>query len=448
MQQHSFVRKHAAIACTLSLALATSPFATAFAAGNDSATPIAGLAEINAQVEATTTAYREAEAELENLNAQIADNEAKVADIEARLPEQRARTAASIRTLYKFQQSSPNLIDLIISTDDFNDFVSTLHYIDSITSRNTAEIKALSTMQDELVQAQSSLVVERDAAVTKQEDAREALELARNTRAALQQRADKKAAQEADARTAAIAAAQVKVSTASSTGPVTTATTPAAPSGATTQQTTPTNSDDAKPADSKPADAKPAQNKPAEQQTPTEAPKPEANPSNQTTPQPSTPANNDKPTSEATFTTVSGNTATVEVAPAPSPSTDPIVTNTTSDEVSNWASRIDAYLEGTALAGHGSDFAQAASTYGVDPRIAPAIAGVESGWGQVCFRDHNAWGWGSSDWDSWETAIDSYVHGYSNIYGSTVTLEGAEMYASNDIYDVWYSTVLSEMDRI
>ena len=113
MQQHSFVRKHAAIACTLSLALATSPFATAFAAGNDSATPIAGLAEINAQVEATTTAYREAEAELENLNAQIADNEAKVLSKRCGIESSEAKiivdTARVIRNLHTKGELSSTL---------------------------------------------------------------------------------------------------------------------------------------------------------------------------------------------------------------------------------------------------------------------------------------------------------------------------------------------------
>jgi peptidoglycan hydrolase CwlO-like protein len=122
-----------------------------------------------ASVEETTRVYQEAETALQNLNAQIAENEAKAAEIQTRLPEQRARAAASIRTLYKFQQNTPGLLDLICSAEDFNDFVSTLHYIDSITERNTAEIRALSDLQDEekVLMAQYELAFDL-AAIEKQ----------------------------------------------------------------------------------------------------------------------------------------------------------------------------------------------------------------------------------------------------------------------------------------
>jgi hypothetical protein len=93
-------------------------------------------------------------------------------------------------------------------------------------------------------------------------------------------------------------------------------------------------------------------------------------------------------------------------------------------------------------------FAQAAAEYGVDPRISPAISCVESGKGVVCFLPHNAWGWGSYSWPDWETAIRGHVSGFASGYGSTITLEGARIYASNDIYREWYTTVLSEMSSI
>ena len=149
-----------------------------------------------------------------------------------------------------------------------------------------------------------------------------------------------------------------------------------------------------------------------------------------------------------TFTTSSGTTAVVEVAPEPDASTEPIVENTTSSEVGSWASRIDAYLAGSPLEGYGVDFAQAASDYGVDPRISPAISCVESGKGAVRFRSHNAWGWGQVDWPDWPTAIRGHVSGFARGYGGTLTLEGAQMYTGSSIYAQWYSTVLSEMERI
>lgn len=115
--------------------------------------------------------------------------------------------------------------------------------------------------------------------------------------------------------------------------------------------------------------------------------------------------------------------------------------------VSQWAPRIDAYLAGSPMAGQGATFARAAYTYNVDPRFSPAIACVESGKGAYCFRPHNAWGWGSSSWGSWEEAIDSHVRGLSIGYGYTVTIEGARKYCPPNA-DFWYNTVSSQMNLI
>lgn len=408
MERRALSSKHTAIACAISLALATNAFTPALAAGNDTIAP--QMSAMSQRVEDTARAYQEAEAAVNELNDQIAQNEARSAEIEAQLPEQRQRAAQSIKELYIMQQAAPSLLDLVLSSENFNDFITTLHYVDTITSRYTAEVVSLNNMQNDLSLTQAALVSQRDEATQRQEDARIALDEARSVRAELQKQADQIAQKESGDRAQAVDNALRAIAAAEGAA--------AGQDPAAAQQ-----ANAAQPNAANPAAATPQQqpvNKPATaESTPT-----------------------------ATFTNASGNTAAVEVPASPSPSTDPIVTNTTSDEVSSWADRINSYLEGTTLAGYGEQFAQAASDYGVDPRIAPAISGVESGWGQVTFRDHNAWGWGDSGWDSWDTAIDSYVKGYSDIYGSSITLEGAEMYASNDIYDQWYSTVLSEMDRI
>ncbi|MGI6217557.1 MAG: coiled-coil domain-containing protein, partial [Coriobacteriales bacterium] len=118
-----------------------------------------------------------------------------------------------------------------------------------------------------------------------------------------------------------------------------------------------------------------------------------------------------------------------------------------SDFVDEWTSRINNYLAGSPLAGYGETFAEAAWDYGVDPRWSPAIACVESGKGASCFRSHNAWGWGTSSWSSWEEAITAHVSGLARIYGSTLTPSAAQKYCpSNATY--WYNKCLSEMNKI
>lgn len=115
--------------------------------------------------------------------------------------------------------------------------------------------------------------------------------------------------------------------------------------------------------------------------------------------------------------------------------------------VNAWAPRIDAYLAGSPLAGHGRDFAVAAWKYGVDPRFSPAISNTESGKGAYCYASYNAWGWGAIDFDSWEQAIDSHVKGLAEGYGYTISPAAAQKYCPPTWYH-WYSVTLAEMNKI
>ena len=115
--------------------------------------------------------------------------------------------------------------------------------------------------------------------------------------------------------------------------------------------------------------------------------------------------------------------------------------------IEEWTARIDAYLAGSPLAGQGVTFATAAWDNGVDPRWSPAISNTESSKGAVCFLPYNAWGWGSSSFSSWEEAINTHVAGLASVYGHTITYSAAQKYCPPN-YDHWFSSTLSEMQRI
>ncbi len=115
--------------------------------------------------------------------------------------------------------------------------------------------------------------------------------------------------------------------------------------------------------------------------------------------------------------------------------------------VEEWPRRIDAYLAGSNLAGHGSDFAEAAWEYGIDPRWSPAISNTESGKGAHCFLPYNAWGWGASIWFNWTDAIWGHVKGLSEGYGYSITYSAAAKYCPPNTSN-WYSNTLSEMSKI
>lgn len=115
--------------------------------------------------------------------------------------------------------------------------------------------------------------------------------------------------------------------------------------------------------------------------------------------------------------------------------------------VSTWAARIDAFNAGYPLEGYGRTFAEAAYDSGVDPRFSPAIARVESGSGQNCVYSCNAWGWGTSSWPDWDTAIREHVSGLAAGYGHTLTYDMA--YSYNELNpDEWYAQVESCMYQI
>lgn len=115
--------------------------------------------------------------------------------------------------------------------------------------------------------------------------------------------------------------------------------------------------------------------------------------------------------------------------------------------IQHWAERIDAYLEGSPLAGNGVAFAEASWDNGVDPRWSPAISNTESGKGSVCFLPCNAWGWGSRAWADWPSAIHEHVAGLAQGYGYSLTLAAARTYCPPNAAH-WYEVTLAEMGRI
>lgn len=115
--------------------------------------------------------------------------------------------------------------------------------------------------------------------------------------------------------------------------------------------------------------------------------------------------------------------------------------------IEEWTARIDTYLAGSPLAGYGSVFAEAAWENGVDPRWSPAISNTESSKGSVCFLPHNAWGWGDTGWDDWETAIRTHVAGLASGYGYCITPEAAEKYCPPN-HSFWYTTTHAQMAEI
>lgn len=151
-----------------------------------------------------------------------------------------------------------------------------------------------------------------------------------------------------------------------------------------------------------------------------------------------------------TMTSEEKSTATEQVAQTSSTTSSSNVgwTDNKTAFINKWAPRIDAYLSGSPTAGTGKYYAEAAWNNGVDPRWAPAISMIESTKGAACFRSHNAWGFGSSGYSSWQEGINAVVSTLgSSMYGGYLTRDAAAKYCPPTA-DEWYNNVSAQMAMI
>ena len=359
--------------------------------------------ELQQRVEESTAAFDEAMANVERIQGEIDTNKEKIAQIEAEIPQQRARAAESMRTLYKMHQSSNVLIDLILSADNFNDLISTITYLDRIQSRQMVELEELAAMNAELTETKDILAARKAQAKQEADSAREAQEEAVAARDEMVQQAIEQARAEEAAAQAALEEAQRKAE----------------------EGTGFTNASGQEVVMDKAADTTSI-----------------AETVSETSKQEKSEEQEEEKKDEAPEEDAGGETEAEEESEPDVP----VVTSEREAFVNSWASRIDNYLAGSPLGGHGRTFAEAAWDYGVDPRWSPAISCIESSKGAVCFLPHNAWGWGSVSWPDWDTAIRSHVAGLSAGYGYTISLEAAKKYC-DDGTD-WYGAVLGEMNSI
>lgn len=115
--------------------------------------------------------------------------------------------------------------------------------------------------------------------------------------------------------------------------------------------------------------------------------------------------------------------------------------------VAGWGARVNSYLAGSPMAGTGYLTAQRAYETGIDPRLSPAIAKVESGKGLMPYGcRYNVWGW---VWNppymaSWDDAISKW-HGYFKRWfkGEAYPISSMHGYGG---YGPWYVNV--EMAKI
>ena len=188
------------------------------------------LEELQAKVEQTNSDYDAANQRVTELQKQIADNEARIAEIEQQLPEQRIRAAESIRAMYRMQQGSMGIIDLLLSADNFNDLIAVVQYLEIIQNKNSDAINHLVDLSKELSNTQSSLNAQMAEAEEQKKAAEDAMNAAIATREQLQAEQAQQAAAEAAAAAEALKEASAESTFTNASGNTTEVTTPSTPS--------------------------------------------------------------------------------------------------------------------------------------------------------------------------------------------------------------------------
>lgn len=149
-------------------------------------------------------AYEEALGKAEELRAQAAENAQRVAEIEAALPQLRERAGDSMRVLYRMQQGTDSLIELILASENFNELITTLQYLHVIQSHNTDAVRELAARAAELKDTRDSIAAQLAEAEAEQARAEQALAEAQAAQEQVQQRIDAQAAAEEAERQAAL----------------------------------------------------------------------------------------------------------------------------------------------------------------------------------------------------------------------------------------------------
>ena len=131
--------------------------------------------ELQAKVDQSVQAYDDATAEVNDLQAKIEDSQAKIDEANAQLPQQRKLAEDSLRSLYKMHQGTPGLVSLLLSSDNFSDFLTTYHYIETVQNAQVDDVEKLAKMEGDLESAQQTLQASKTAADQKQQDAADAM---------------------------------------------------------------------------------------------------------------------------------------------------------------------------------------------------------------------------------------------------------------------------------
>lgn len=134
-----------------------------------------------------------------------------------------------------------------------------------------------------------------------------------------------------------------------------------------------------------------------------------------------------------------------------------VKTEITASKLDKEAEILAKYLarHNSPLQYHAQDFVDAAKTYGLDWKLVPAIAGVESTFGKFIPGGYNGWGWGvygtqALYFKSWKDAIFIVSKGLKEDYISRGLLDPYSMnkrYAASPVWGAKVAYFMNDLNK-
>jgi len=156
----------------------------------------AAPSELQQSIEESSAAYNKASAEIEALEQHIAENTARIAELEEKIPVQREKSAAAMRVLYKMNSGGYSLVNAVIESGSFKEFLDRISYMTRVQNRSLQEIVQLTAMQEELEATRVELERQREEALKEQQAAKDALDEAMAIRQQVIEAAAREAAEQ------------------------------------------------------------------------------------------------------------------------------------------------------------------------------------------------------------------------------------------------------------
>lgn len=152
------------------------------------------LDSLEARVEETARAYNEAVAAVDEIDARISENQEKIEALEQTIESQKDDSNEALRSLYKYQQTAPTLISLLLTSDSATEVFDTMDLISRYQEYNMDILNEQQRLMDELEAANTELESDKESAQQARSEAEKALSDAQLARQEAMEQAEAEAA--------------------------------------------------------------------------------------------------------------------------------------------------------------------------------------------------------------------------------------------------------------